>query len=171
MKYMVNSKPSIDNIGNAIREKLNTSTTYTIDQMPDAIRSIETGSSGGSGQIHTINNVSIIRLEDCYEPALDQNLFNEIVEYYAAGYQVLLNFATLDNYVSPDGNPWYVAHVYDNIYSASNYDRISGAVICLISSTIYETESSSGNTDSSMGIGMVVVRGSSNYTIDEMYFY
>jgi len=171
MKYMVNPKSSIDNIGEAIREKLNTSTTYTIDQMPDAIRSIETGSSGGNGQIHTINNVSIIYQDDCQNKTLDQNLFNEIVEYYAAGYQVLLNFSINSGYIDTNKNPWYVAHVYDNIYEAANYDRISGAAICLISSTDYEAQSSSNNYEENKGIDMMIVRGSSNYTIDENYFY
>jgi len=51
------NKSALDNISNAIRNKLDNENQYALDEMPGAIRSIETGGGGGDGYIHIINPV------------------------------------------------------------------------------------------------------------------
>lgn len=138
MKYMVNPKPSIDNIGNAIREKLNTSTTYTIDQMPDAIRSIGGSGESSSGGTHTVNfsletdyngdGGSIDEYGFYYNPFISAQdsetaiaKFDEVIEYFAAGYQVEISL--YDHYANQT-HYGVVTQIFDHSDSPGIYTCI-----------------------------------------------
>lgn len=51
------NKSALDNISDAIRNKLDSENQYTLDEMPEAIQSIETDGGGGDSHIHLLNPV------------------------------------------------------------------------------------------------------------------
>ena len=138
MKYMINPKSSIDSIGEAIREKLNTNTQYTIEQMPEAIRSINDNSGGSSGGTHTVNfsletdynenSGSIDEYGLSYNPFISAQdsetaiaKFDEVIEYFAAGYQVKIS---LYNHHENQTHYGVVTQIFDHSDSPGIYKCI-----------------------------------------------
>lgn len=96
MRYVVNTEASITAIADAIRAQTGSSEEMTVAEMPTEIASI----SGGG--VHTVN----VNGNDCsfhdFDPtngglgsfqasSSQASVFNEIIEYFAAGYQVVIN--------------------------------------------------------------------------------
>ena len=105
--YIIYPEQGIINISNAIKEKKGISTTnkkYTINEMPDAIRSINDSSGSGTvdEKVHTMNfdifndapDINDLTDNEYLQGYYENNIFiskqhlREIFEYYSAGYKV-----------------------------------------------------------------------------------
>ena len=162
MNYVIYPEQGIINISDAIKEKKGISSSnkkYTINEMPDAIRSINNNGSdendekthvmnfnmfndSGSDDCHSYSNNDDIYYYNSEVIFISEEHFREIVEYYSAGYRVEIVTPypeIYDTWYKPTSRSYMsdickftVTDIFENLYAGySDYGRCDGAAISI----------------------------------------
>lgn len=181
--YSINPEQDIIAIADAIRSKNGSSNTYKVNEMPEAIRRIG-GESGGTVEAHvmtfdftqddldyTINYPDATtgdNSENFDSFYISAQHFNEIIEYYSAGYRVEIQPNSNNNSLK-----YTVIDVLENLYSGpgGGYSRYSGAAILI--TRVAQTDQQAIPHNESLTSYTYVLRDNSVYIAegDGMYYY
>lgn len=193
-KYVIYPEQSIKDISEAIKEKrgIASDRNFTVSQMPAAIRAINSGGGSSSGGAHRMtfdiftdySNLSGDERDcDGSHVFISEEHYNEILEYYAAGYQVIITSSNNGAYALgvsssqlPETSDYHVAKVFENLYDGpgGGYSRYSGAaIIATVTIDPYENQSD-GNHAQTLIIRNIIIRGANSMYVadgDGMYYY
>ena len=112
MKYVINEEQTLSNIADAIRTKTGSTSPIAIQDIPQAIIDIDIGGSGGTHEVNfTLDDFSIVtgslgeygsynnpfaQIPNSEDETVVAK-YDEVIEYFSAGYQVQINILDENN--------------------------------------------------------------------------